>query len=329
MITYLFRKRTTGFSIEKLFDTLYEHNRSTGSNCTRLEMPYLSTNLWNVLKNAWYVRRQVRDGILHITGDVQYGALLCRSARTVITVHDCVTLQRGKGLKKFILWLLWYRLPLARADAVTVISEQTRKELLEAVTIHPDKLHVIPCFVDPAYHHVEKAFNITLPRILHVGTSPNKNLARVILALRDMPVMLVIVGALNADALKSLNENSIIYENHVGIDHAKLLGLYQTADIISFPSTYEGFGMPIIEGQAVGRPVLTSDAEPMKSVAGDNGALLVDPLSIDDLRSGFQSLLRDEELRERLVRCGRVNCQHYTLTSIAQRYQQLYEQLHA
>ena len=61
---------------------------------------------------------------------------------------------------------------------------------------------------------------------------------------------------------------------------------YKDADLISFPSTFEGFGMPIIEGQAVGRPVITSNIEPMVSVAAD-AAILVDPFNIESIRECF------------------------------------------
>lgn len=329
MLTYLFRKRsTTGFSIEKLFDALYRHARSKHSHIARLEMPYGTTGLWSVLKNAWYVRRKVKGGILHITGDVHYGALLAPFTKTVITVHDCVVLQRGRGLKKFILWLLWYRLPLSFATAVTVISEQTRRELLSVVRIPERKVHLIPNFVSPDYRHTAKQFDADLPRILHVGTRSNKNLPRVIEALRGMHVLLVIVGVLDDAQRRLLHTHVIRYENHPTPDDQALLHLYRTADLISFPSTYEGFGMPIIEAQAVGRAVLTSDMEPMRSVAGQDGALLVDPLSITAIRSGFVALMQDAGLRDHLVASGLRNAAQYTLDAVALRYQHLYEQLH-
>jgi glycosyltransferase involved in cell wall biosynthesis len=103
--------------------------------------------------------------------------------------------------------------------------------------------------------------------------------------------------------------------------------LYRDADIISFPSTYEGFGMPILEGQAAGRPVLTSDLEPMRSVAGQGGALLVDPQSVDAIREGFLRLMNDGFLRARLIAAGRDNCSRYTLEAVAASYLALYRTL--
>src|ERR1700737_4826312 len=147
MITYIFRKRSaTVFSIEKLFDALYGHLEKSGTSVRRLELPHISTGIVSVLKNAWFVARQPRTGTLHITGDVHYAALLCPFSRTIITIHDCVVLQRGTGFKRLVLWILWFGLPVRLASAITVISEQTKNELMKTVAVPEKKITVIPNF---------------------------------------------------------------------------------------------------------------------------------------------------------------------------------------
>jgi glycosyltransferase involved in cell wall biosynthesis len=327
MITFIFRKRSPdAFSIEKLFDTLYSHLEKSGAGLRRLELPYISTGIVSVLRNTWFVARRRRTQVLHITGDVHYATLLCPFARTIITVHDCVVLQRGTGFKRLILWVLWFGLPMRLASAVVVISEQTKCEVLKNVAVPEDKIMVIPNFVDPAFAFSERPFAGERPRILHVGTTPNKNLLRVIAALRNIPCVLVIVGQLSQEMLAVLQDSGIRYESLVGIDHATMTQLYRDADIISFPSTYEGFGMPILEGQAVGRPVLSSDLEPMRSVAGQGGALLVDPQSVNSIRAGFLALMADGDLRARLISAGLDNCRRFTLQAVAARYLTLYRE---
>jgi glycosyltransferase involved in cell wall biosynthesis len=328
MITYIFRKASpTVFSIEKLFEALHAHFESSGVRVHRLELPLISKGIVSVLRNIWFVARRRKARILHITGDVHYATLLCPFSRTIITIHDCVVLQRGSGLKRLVLWTLWFGLPVRLASMIVVISEQTKSELTKVVGIPESKITVIPNFVDPSFVFSERPFASDRPRILHVGTTPNKNLPRVIAALRGIPCMLVIVGELPKTLRDDLQENGITYENFVGVEHVAMKRLYRDADIISFPSTYEGFGMPILEGQAVGRPVLTSDREPMRSVAGPSGALLVDPDSVGSIREGFIALLSDESLRTRLIAAGRENCLRFTMDAVAARYLAIYERL--
>jgi len=327
-ITFVFRKRTTAtFSIEKLFDVLSAHLRSVGVIVRVIEVPFVSSGIISVLRNAWFVRRQTKTPLIHITGDVHYAALLCRNARTIVTIHDCVVLQRGTGLKRFVLWALWFWLPIRAASAMTVISDQTKRELLDTTWTPESRISVIPNFVDPRFAFSERPFAAGRPSILHIGTTPNKNLPRVVQALRGIPCVLVIVGILSPDIARDLDTNFIQYENHVDIDDDSIGSLYRDADIISFPSTYEGFGLPILEGQASGRPILTSAVEPMCSVAGAGGALVVDPYSVEQIRAGFLAIMHDDVLRSQLVAAGRQNCAKYSLERIAARYLSLYQEV--
>jgi glycosyltransferase involved in cell wall biosynthesis len=328
MITYIYRKRSPlVFSIEKLFDALYADLKLSGLEMGRLELPFVSKGIVSVLRNAWFVGTRRRTGIIHVTGDVHYAAMFRPFSRTVITIHDCVILQRGIGFKRLVFWFLWFGLPLRLASVITVISEQTKIEVLKNAAIAPTKIRVIPNFVDPSFVFSPRSCQPGLPRILHVGTTPNKNLSRVIAALRDVPCVLVIVGQLTQAALGELSEGALQYENVAGVDDATMYRLYRGADIVSFPSTYEGFGMPILEGQAVGRPVLTSDLDPMRQIAGPGGALLVDPGSVQEIRRGFLAIIEDGSLRDRLISAGRVNCRRFTLASVAGQYREIYREM--
>jgi len=76
------------------------------------------------------------------------------------------------------------------------------------------------------------------------------------------------------------------------------------ATVLAYPSRYEGFGFPVLEGFAAGVPVLTSSVASLPEVAGD-AALLVDPNDTDAIGEGLVRLLGDAALRERLVAAGR------------------------
>lgn len=104
------------------------------------------------------------------------------------------------------------------------------------------------------------------------------------------------------------------------------MALYQSCDLVCFVSTYEGFGMPILEAQAVGRPVLTSDISPMREVAGE-GAFKVDPFDVDSIRTGLERLIGDGGLREDLIREGFRNVKGYSAESVAAQYAALYREV--
>jgi len=116
---------------------------------------------------------------------------------------------------------------------------------------------------------------------------------------------------------------NINYTSDFSISPQQLALEYTNADLILFPSTYEGFGLPVIEGFQAGRPVITSNISPMKEVAGD-GALLADPSSIASIRDQVIKLLTDQQLQTQLVAKGKEKVKQYQPGFIAERYQELW-----
>jgi glycosyltransferase involved in cell wall biosynthesis len=137
-------------------------------------------------------------------------------------------------------------------------------------------------------------------------------------------VHLSIVAQLDAEDLALLAGQS--YEVASSISFESLLEKYQQTDIVMLCSTLEGFGMPIIEAQATGRVVLTSNCSSMPDVAG-NGALLVDSLSIKSMREGLEKLISDATLREKLIQAGFENVIRFDAETISEQYYRLYKAL--
>lgn len=281
---------------------------------------------WSILRNLWWAfKNRNRKGINHITGDLHYLALVLPAPNTVLTIHDLVTLRLGGNpIKKYLWRKLWFDWPLRRVGKITCISETTKSELLSAFPwLNPSKVFTVHNPIDPLFTPVPKEFDKHYPTILHIGTGWNKNLERVILALKGISCKLQIVGALSDDAKQSLSENGISYENRVNISDEELLECYHQCDLVSFPSIFEGFGMPIIEAQATGCAVITSNINPMKEIAAD-GAYLVDPLSVELLHEAFRKLIGDDTYREILVKKGFVNARRFSLDHIVSQYMQVY-----
>ena len=106
----------------------------------------------------------------------------------------------------------------------------------------------------------------------------------------------------------------------------ELVEAYRRCDMVVFASLYEGFGLPILEAQAMGRPVITSNFGAMREAAGD-GALLVDPYSVDEIRAAILRIKNEPGLREELVRKGRENAERFRAEAVAERYAEIYRRL--
>ncbi len=138
--------------------------------------------------------------------------------------------------------------------------------------------------------------------------------------------MLHVVGRLSSEQLRLLHELNIGYENSVDLSDEELVTAYERADVVVFASLAEGFGLPIIEAQAVGRPVITSNVSPMKEVAG-KAACLVDPYEVEDIRAGIERVIADAEYRDRLIELGYENAGRYSAGAVAEQYARLYERV--
>ncbi|MGC9337945.1 MAG: glycosyltransferase, partial [Candidatus Cloacimonadia bacterium] len=264
--------------------------------------------------------------INHITGDVHYLALLLSKKKTVLTIHDCRSLNRLKGLRRKIFKLFWFDIPIKRSSIVTAISSFTKQELLEQVHCPEEKIIVVPDPVTKGFAFKPKRFNENNPVILQIGTGSNKNLERVVQACEGLDVTLDVVGKLTNEQKTLLEEKAIRYSNSYNLSDYEIKQKYENCDIVVFASIYEGFGMPILEAQATGRPVITSNIEPMKEVAGE-GAYLVDPYDVQEIRQGISRICQDASLRKRIIKKGHDNIKYFTSMTIAKQYVDIYKKI--
>lgn len=326
-ILYLFRSPGTGHSIKQLFESIRVEMKQRAIRTRAVRLSHVSRGPRTIWQNMRFVKQLTAD-IFHITGDVHYVALALPASRTVLTIHDCYLLKhsRHRPLRYALFWLLWYYLPIRRAGVVTVVSEKTRQELLRYVGRIAHKVSVVPNGYDPAFATSPRVFCSAKPVLLQVGTAPHKNLSRLIEAVEGIPCTLMIVGPLTNEILEKLHRRQIDFRQYVDLRREAIVHLYNACDIVTFVSTYEGFGMPILEANAVGRAIITSNVSPMREVAA-RAAHLVDPTDPVAIRTGLLRLMQDEAYRQQLIEAGLKNAQYYTVELAADRYQTLYNQL--
>jgi glycosyltransferase involved in cell wall biosynthesis len=321
-VCLLFRKKDIFFSIERIFSQLMPA-LDRGAAILTWEAPYTSPR--HLLSNIRSVRRQQAD-VYHITGDIHYMVWGLPRRKVVLTIHDCVFLYAHSGIRRRLLKWLFLDMPVRRSRIVTTISEQTKKDIIQHTGCAADKIIVIPNPADDNILHVPAVFRADEPVILFIGSTPNKNLPRVIAALEDIPCRLEVVGKIGVEMEETLRLSRIRHRVRSGLTDAEMIAAYATADMVLFPSTFEGFGLPIVEGQKTGRPVITSDLSPMKEVAG-GAACLVDPYSISAIRDGVLRIIRDKGYREQLVRDGLRNAARFDAGHIAQQYLDCYHRI--
>jgi len=271
--------------------------------------------------------RQGKD-INHVTGELHFLDLLMSKKRVILTVLDCGMMYRKSGISKRLIKWLYFTAPVKKAKIITAISEVTKQEIVNITGINPNIIRVIPVAINPHFQSSPKSFNKSKPVILQIGTGYNKNLLRLIEAIRGINCHLTIVGKLSDEQLSALNKASIDYSNEYNISDERILEKYRECDILSFVSTFEGFGMPIVEANAVERVVITSKLSSMPEVAG-GAAYLVDPYEIEDIRNGILKIIGDDLLREDLINKGKLNKLRFDADKIANMYFDLYKEINS
>lgn len=324
-VTYFQRKarKYNNFSIENYFK---EVRRALPPyiipeiSISKYESNGIFKRLYNSIEAA---SRQ--SAVNHVTGDVHYLTYFLNRKKTVLSVMDCGQLKRFKGIKFKLLRFFWFQIPAAKSAYITTISTATKNDLLNYIKFDPDKIIVIPVCISAEYERVDKMFNKKMPRILQVGVTPNKNLERLVAALENIPCILIIIGEV-PHHIKSLADKKNVTLEFFDrpLLTEEVVEQYKKADIITLISILEGFGMPIVEGNTVGRVVITGNIASMPEVAAD-AAHLANPFSIESMRNGFNKIINDDEYRKKLIENGFENCKRFSNIIIAEQFTELYE----
>lgn len=315
--------RRVNNGIERYLFTLIQHLRHQGQHTLLIRTPSVDPSSkwrrWLSKAVRFFVTDVLRSHSqsidLYFSATQRVPFLMSRKMRTLVTIHDLCYRQVPQTMRWYTRWMDRLFLPhaLKKAHRIIAVSASTAQDIAQYFPEHQHKVTVIPL---AGGFQMEKtgreAPQLELPRpmtpryFLFVGTcEPRKNLMRLLQAYAQLaPEMrqqtkLVIIGNPGwggidlSERVAALNLTADV-RLEGKVSEAALIQWYQHAHALVMPSLYEGFGLPILEAQHFGVPVLTANVASMPEVVGAGG-LCVDPTSVAAIQQGLQTLIENSE----------------------------------
>jgi glycosyltransferase involved in cell wall biosynthesis len=219
---------------------------------------------------------------------------------------------------KYLRWSTKYALKHARK--IIAVSENTKQDLIKLYGGNPEKIEVVYHGLN-APNSLVAGQQINQPYILFIGRLETKKNVQGLIKAFDLlkkkyqvPHKLVLVGPIGYGHENANPKNDIIEKGYVS--QKEKWQLLQGADLFILPSFYEGFGLPILEAQASGCPVVTSNVSSMPEVAGQ-GAILIDPKNIEQICQAMYKVISDSQLKKDLIAKGEQNVKRFSWSKCA------------
>lgn len=265
----------------------------------------------------------------------------------VMTLHDIILVRLGRDYysqARARLYETRLRARVQAADHIITVSEFSRRDILEWAGLDPEKVSVVyngvserfqPVLDEPLLDEVRQRYGLPRRFILCMGsTEPRKNITRAIEAFAELRRMepgvgLVVTGVdyrrLGPDeAFGGLPLEGVVFAGYVhDID---LPAIYSMAELLFFPSLYEGFGLPPLESMACGTPVVTANSSSIPEVVGD-AAVMIDPRSISGMAGALGMVLNTDDLRAELIEQGQSRAAGFTWGKTAAQTREVYRKV--
>ncbi len=324
---------------------LYTNSTLTGElkrlpeNFSQKKLAWPPKYLWTQIRLWWELLVSPPDILLVPAHTIPFLPLL-KKIKVCVNVHD-VGFKRSPELYKPI--QVWYhdltmRRIKQRADVIITISEFSKREIIDLYQVDEKKIEVVYLGFDANKFFVQESneaslkvldkYNIAKPYLLYVGRlEKKKNIANMIASFalakedrHDLKLVLAGSSGHQFEEIKKIIEDNklereVIITGYVAQEDLPII--YNQAEIFLFPTLYEGFGLPILEGMASGVPVITSNFAPHTEVGGD-AAYYADSHSPQALADGIIKILIDSELRQALINKGLIRVKEFSWRKTAE-----------
>lgn len=254
---------------------------------------------------------------------------LSEKCRKIITVHDL----SFELYPQFLSWKrkMWHKFVnpkkfIGSADKIIAVSDNTKNDLIKLYGINSEKIKVVHSAIQEN-HDALISENLPVKYILTVSTiEPRKNLEGLISAFnllvkkdqfKDYQLLIAGPRGWKADYVFHMAKFNKQIKFLGFVSDSFKTQLYKKASAFAYPSFYEGFGFPPLEAISYGVPCLVSANSSLPEILG-SAALYVDPYNVFDIASGLEKILINENLRQAMIKNGKIQAQKFSWQRAAQ-----------
>jgi glycosyltransferase involved in cell wall biosynthesis len=324
--------------LSKINESYYRVNQARFLN----NVYYMNTNnrLFRIIGEQIYIPFVAKKHNLDIFFSPCNISPLSMNVPEVLTLFDLQWLIYPELFSRFQLMYIKKFLPWSahKAKAIITLSQHSKKDILKILPgVSEDKIKVIAPGITSIFKKIEAPNNVKEVKskyhirdkfILTVcQTHKRKNLGRLIEAFyqlkvnKHIPHQLIIAGGkgdAHDELISFINQKNIPDVIITGyISDIEVCLLYNSAEVMVYPSLFEGYGFPVIEAMACGTPVITSNVSSLPEAAGD-AAMLINPYQVDEIVQAMDMVINNQELRNQLIQKGFKHAQRFSWENTAQ-----------
>lgn len=348
--TTLGQKTGFGFYVKNLVSQLEKIDKK---NKYILIKPQSETDLSAPQRLYWdqfQVPKRAQQEQVDILHQPCFSVPIFYPGKVVVTVHDLIARLFGKDIPFFSrqVFSKWMPFSYRRADKIIANSQHTKNDIIKILKIPQEKIKVIYLAAGEEFKKINdqnkikkvlKKYKTGDKYLLHLGTlNPRKNLEFLIRVfagvVRDFPQYNLVISGKEGwyfeglfELAKKLGlEKKVIFTGY--IDDCDKPYLINAATIFTFPSLYEGFGLPLLEAMACGVPVISSNTSSLPEVVGKAG-ILIKPNDEKNWIKNIKLLLSDSKLRQKYSDLGFEQAKKFSWRETARQTLKVYEEVYS